>query len=60
MVSSDSVKDEVQNRGSVKSADLQQMFEELETTGTVTLDIPNPYSEGDASLLEWLRSGFTE
>lgn len=60
MVSSDSVKDEVQDRSSTKSADLQRMFDELESTGTVTLDIPNPYAEGDESLLAWLKSGFVE
>lgn len=60
MVSSDSVKNEVQDRSSTKSADLQRMFDELENTGTVTMDIPSPYSEGDASLLEWLKSGYIE
>lgn len=60
MVSSNSVTNEVQARGSEKEADLQQMFEELEATGTVTFDISNPYAESDDSLLEWLRSGFTE
>jgi hypothetical protein len=60
MVSSDSVKNEVQDRSSAKSADLQRLFDELESTGTVTLDIPNPYSESDASLLAWLKSGFVE
>jgi hypothetical protein len=60
MFSSEGAKNEVQERSSFKDADFQQMFEELETTGTVTLDIPNPYAEGDASLLEWLKSGFTE
>ena len=58
MVSSKSVTNEVQSRGSEKDADLQHMFEELEATGTVTLDIPNPDAESDASLLAWLWNGF--
>lgn len=60
MVSSDSVKDEVQNRDSAKSSDLEKMLAELESTGNVTLNIPNPHAEGDAFLLEWLKSGFVE
>lgn len=60
MVSSDSVKNEVQDRNSAKTADLQEMFDELESTGTVTMEIPSPYSESDASLLEWLKSGYVE
>lgn len=60
MVSSDSAMGEVQDRDSMKSADLQKMFDELETTGRVTQNIPNPNAEVDASILEWLKSGFVE
>lgn len=60
MFSSKEAQEEVPVQQAVKDADFQKLFEELEATGTVKLDIPNPYAEGDASLLEWLKSGSTE
>lgn len=42
----------------VRFSDLATMFEELETTGTVTVKLPNPCAEEDAALLSWLTSGY--
>lgn len=60
-------KDQVQGRTVSSSEDkagntldLQKMFEEFESTGTVQSNIPNPHAAGDAALLAWLKSGYIE